>query len=116
MQCSLGLTLTLTLALKLKLKLTLTRQTPTGRASLLSRLPERQRDPHRTIHLPYHPHPRHVAPHQMLGKEPVCDKIFDFDFEKSGGRDGDLGGGGVSLVPKKQRVIPGSELKALVLE
>lgn len=46
----------------------------------------------------------------MLGKEPVCDKIFDFDFEKDGS--GEASG----LVHKKQRVIPSGELKALVLE
>lgn len=46
----------------------------------------------------------------MLGKEPVCDKIFDFDFEKDGA--GEPSG----LVHKKQRVIPSGELKALVLE
>lgn len=53
----------------------------------------------------------------MLGKEPVCEKIFDFDFEKDGG--GGAGGGAgepAGLVHKKQRVIPSSELKALVLE
>lgn len=49
---------------------------------------------------------------QMLGKEPVCPTIFDFDFEKNGG--GGLLNGG--FVPKKQRVIPSGELKALVLE
>ena len=48
----------------------------------------------------------------MLGKEPVCPTIFDFDFEKNGG--GGLPNGG--LVAKKQRVIPSAELKALVLE
>lgn len=47
---------------------------------------------------------------QMLGKEPVCEKIFDFDFEKDG--DGEMSG----LVHRKQRVIPIGELKALVLE
>lgn len=52
-----------------------------------------------------------VHPLQMLGKEPVCDKVFDFDFEKD-----EASGRSDRLVPKKQRVIPGSELKALVLE
>ncbi|CAN0314177.1 unnamed protein product, partial [Ectocarpus sp. 12 AP-2014] len=47
---------------------------------------------------------------QMVGKEPKCEKIFDFDFEKEGGGSSDR------LVPKKQRVIPRGELKALVLE
>lgn len=47
---------------------------------------------------------------KMLGKEPVCDTIFDFDFEK----DGQEGASG--LVSKKQRVIPSGELKAMVLE
>lgn len=46
----------------------------------------------------------------MVGKEPKCEKIFDFDFEKEGGGSLDR------LVPKKQRVIPRGELKALVLE
>lgn len=54
----------------------------------------------------------HVIMPQMLGKEPVCDKIFDFDFEKDGSGAGEPSG----LVHKKQRVIPSGELKALVLE
>lgn len=52
-----------------------------------------------------------ALPLQMLDKEPVCQHLFDFDFEK----DGDSGRNGFHI-PKNQRMIPIGELKTLVLE
>lgn len=54
---------------------------------------------------------------QMLGKEPVCHSVFDFDFEKNDV----LAGVGVGVrssgsTPRRHRVIPSGELKTLVLE
>lgn len=53
----------------------------------------------------------------MLGKEPVCHSVFDFDFEKNDV----LAGVGVGVrssgsTPRRHRVIPSGELKTLVLE
>jgi len=49
----------------------------------------------------------------MLGREPICHSVFDFDFEK---KDVLAGVRSSGSTPRKHRVIPSGELKALVLE
>ncbi|CAN0350117.1 unnamed protein product [Ascophyllum nodosum] len=49
---------------------------------------------------------------EMVGKEPVCHKLFDFDFEK----ERMVGCFNGSAHRKQQKLIPVGELKALVLE